>query len=97
MLIIGLLVLVGLWYAICNILVVFMYTPKAMYREMWVEQSIFGKIAANVFYAPAWLIQCLYVGLFIGFYWLVKGIALGTLWVVHRIHNGNAKALRGEF
>ena len=86
-----------LWYAICNVMVVFMYTPKAMYREMWVEQSIFGKISANLFYAPAWVIQGLYVGLFIGFYWLIKSIAMGTWWIVHRIHNGYAKALRGEF
>lgn len=86
-----------LWYAICNVFVVFMYTPKAMYREMWVEQSIFGKISANIFYAPAWVIQALYVGLFIGFYWLIKSIAMGTLWVVHRTHNNYVKAIKGEF
>lgn len=89
--------IVLLWYAICNVFVVCMYTPKAMYREMWVEQSIFGKISANLFYAPAWVIQALYVGLFIGFYWLIKSVAIGTLWVLNRIHNKYAKAIKGEF
>ena len=86
-----------LWYAICNVMVVFMYTPKAMYREMWVEQSIFGKISANIFYAPAWLIQALYVGLFIGFYWLIKVVAMGTVWVVTKTTVAYSKALKGEF
>lgn len=92
-----LLVTVGLWYAICNVMVVFMYTPKAMYREMWVEQSIFGKISANLFYAPAWVMQGLYMGLFIGFYWLIKAVAMGTVWIVTKTNMAYSKALRGEF
>ena len=85
-----------LWYALFNIYVMCVYTPKAMCREMWVEQSIVGKISVNIFCAPAWMLQALYVGVFIGFYWIVKGIAIGTLWVVHKMHNGYTKALRGE-
>ena len=91
-----LLAIVLLWYAICNVFVVFMYSPKAMYREMWVEQSIFGKISANIFYAPAWVVQALYVGLFIGFYWLIKAVAMGTVWVVTKTTMAYSKALKGE-
>ena len=49
--------LVLLAYAVANVLVVINYSIRFMWQEFWVEQKWFGKICANVFYAPAWVIS----------------------------------------
>lgn len=54
--------LVLLAYAVANILVVINYSVRLMWREFWVEQKWFGKICANVFYLPAWVISFVFVG-----------------------------------
>lgn len=47
-------VILGLW-VILNIVVVVTHSLRSMAREFWVEQNIFGKICANIFYALAWV------------------------------------------
>ena len=49
--------LVLLAYAVANILVVINYPITFMWKEFWVEQKWFGKICANIFYLPAWIIS----------------------------------------
>ena len=49
--------LVLLAYAVANVLVVVKYPIAFMWQEFWVEQKWFGKICANVFYLPAWIIS----------------------------------------
>lgn len=49
--------LVLLAYAVANILVVANYPITMMWKEFWVEQKWFGRICANVFYLPAWIIS----------------------------------------
>ena len=49
--------LVAFAYLIANILVVINYSITFMWKEFWVEQKWFGKICANVFYLPAWVIS----------------------------------------
>lgn len=49
--------LVLLAYAVANILIVANYSIRFMWSEFWVEQKWFGKICANVFYLPAWIIS----------------------------------------
>ena len=49
--------LVLLAYAVANILVVINYSIRFMWQEFWVEQKWFGKICANIFYLPAWVIS----------------------------------------
>lgn len=49
--------LVALAYAVANILVVINYPITFMWKEFWVEQKWFGKICANIFYLPAWVIS----------------------------------------
>ena len=57
--------LVALAYAVANILVIINYSIAFMWREFWVEQKWFGKICANVFYLPAWIISFVIVALVI--------------------------------
>ena len=57
--------LVLLAYAVANILVVINYPIAFMWKEFWVEQKWFGKICANLFYLPAWIISFVLVGIII--------------------------------
>ena len=91
-----LLCVVGAIYALLNVAVFILYTPKIMVRDLWVRQTWYGKIATNVFFAPAWLITAIVLGLFIGVYWLVKVIAVGTMWLIAKTTSHYHKALQGE-
>ena len=73
--------LVLLAYAIANILVVINYSLKFMRKEFWVSQKWCGKICANVFYLPAWIINfalaiivCVVYWVLIPIYKLLKGL-----------------------
>ena len=55
--------LVLLAYAVANILVVINYSIRFMWQEFWVEQKWFGKICANLFYLPAWVISFVLVAI----------------------------------
>ena len=57
--------LVLLAYAVANILVVANYSIRFMWLEFWVEQKWFGKICANIFYLPAWVISFVLVAIVI--------------------------------
>lgn len=47
-----------IFMGICNIVVLFLgHKPSDLYQEFWEEQSWLGRILANLFYAPAWLIS----------------------------------------
>ena len=58
-------ILVVLGYAVANILVVCNYPIAFMWQEFWVEQKWFGKICANIFYLPAWIMSFVLVALVI--------------------------------
>ena len=57
--------LVLLAYAVANILVVINYPIAFMWKEFWIEQKWFGKICANIFYLPAWIISFVFVAIII--------------------------------
>ena len=57
--------LVLLAYAVANVLVVVKYPIAFMWREFWVEQKWFGRICANIFYLPAWIISFVLVAIVI--------------------------------
>ena len=57
--------LVLLAYAVANILVVINYSIAFMWKEFWAEQKWFGKICANIFYLPAWIISFVLVAIVI--------------------------------
>ena len=47
-----------IFMGICNIVVLFLgHKPSDLYQEFWEHQSWVGRILANLFYAPAWLIS----------------------------------------
>ena len=57
--------LVLLAYAVANVLVALTYPITFMWKEFWVEQRWFGKICANIFYLPAWIISFVLVAIVI--------------------------------
>ena len=59
----GLEIAVLLAYALSNILVVANYPIRFMWEEFWTKQKWYGKICANVFYLPAWVMSFLLVGI----------------------------------
>ena len=50
-------ILVIAFYIGCNIYVNFNMSAKDMYEEFVVDQNTTGKIFANVYYAPAWILK----------------------------------------
>ena len=48
-------------YAAINIVTAKVMNAKEMKEEFITGQSLVGKIAANIFYAPAWLLKALKV------------------------------------
>jgi hypothetical protein len=55
--------LVLLAYAVANALVVINYSIRFMWQEFWIEQKWFGKICANIFYLPAWVVNFVLVAI----------------------------------
>lgn len=43
--------------AVCNIIVAVQYNPKQMKKKFIDGQCVVGKIAAAIFYAPAWILK----------------------------------------
>jgi hypothetical protein len=50
---------VGVFVCFCNIIVITSMTSKEMKKELVSDQCIIGKIFANIFYAPAWMLKLL--------------------------------------
>lgn len=47
-----------IFMGVCNIVVLITgYKPSDLYEEFWERQGWVGRILANLFYAPAWLIS----------------------------------------
>ena len=63
----------GLW-AILNIVVVIKYSLREMAVEFWVNQNVFGKICANIFYCLAWVVSAVLVAVVCLLGWLSFGI-----------------------
>lgn len=59
---------------ISNLAVFFIMSLKDMYRDFWEYQGWVGRLTANLFYAPAWLLKGLVYGLVLGIYWVLFGI-----------------------
>lgn len=85
------LVFLGLWVAI-NLVVVFKYTARGLYIDLWVEQTWFGRIAGNLFYLPAWLIIGLYSAVI-----LIVFFTLAVLgWLGGRMGGLASRVLKGD-
>ena len=60
-----------LGYVALNVLIVCHYSITFMWKEFWVEQKWFGKICANIFYLPSWIISFALVALVLILYVIV--------------------------
>ena len=69
-----LVILILVAYAVANLLVVWHYSIKLMWKEFWVGQKWCGKICANVFYLPAWVINFVLLVVVCVAYWVLMPI-----------------------
>lgn len=53
---IGIIVLL-VWYIFCNVAVPCILSTEEMKEDLWEDQNIIGKILANSFYLPAWILK----------------------------------------
>ena len=83
LLVLGLLVALG--WVVANILVASCYSIRFMWEEFWITQTIFGKLCANVFYAPAWVLQWVKFALVVALFWvctpIYKGLRAFVRWL----------------
>ena len=59
---------------ISNLAVFFTMSLKNMHHDFWELQSWIGRLAANLFYAPAWLLKGLMYSFILATYWILFGI-----------------------
>ena len=82
-LVLGILV-VSAW-AVANVAVATAYSIRFMWEEFWITQSPFGKLCANVFYAPAWVLQWVKFALVVALFWvctpIYKGLRAFVRWL----------------
>ena len=76
-------VILGL-FAICNLAVAFGMPLQTMYEDFWESQKVIGKITANIFYLPAWLIKGLLYVVVIALYYILWT----TYWLTMKLFSG---------
>lgn len=50
-------VTVAIFYIVCNIVMAYQFDASEMYDEIIDGQCLVGKIFANIFYLPAWVLK----------------------------------------
>lgn len=48
------------FWLFCNAVVFIKYKPKEMWQELVLDQNIVGRISANIFYAPYWVVSIIW-------------------------------------
>lgn len=76
-------IIFGLFVA-CNLAVFFGMSLKSMYNDFWANQKPIGKITANIFYAPAWVLKGLLYAAVIALYYLLWGL----YWLTMKLFSG---------
>lgn len=76
-------VIFGLLVA-CNLAVFFGMPLKSMYNDFWANQKPIGKITANIFYAPAWVLKGLMYAAVIALYYLLWAL----YWLTMKLFSG---------
>lgn len=66
-----LIVAIGILWLTPNFALVFMCSIREMWEDLWVSQNVFGKICANVFYLPAWIIAWVFTPLICILFWVL--------------------------
>ena len=61
----------ALW-GVLNVVVAVKCSMREMANDFWVDQNVFGKICANAFYAPAWVLSAVILAVVVVLYWLFK-------------------------
>lgn len=44
-------------FVLCNLCVYIGMTKKEMIEDFWINQNVAGKVFANLFYFPAWVLK----------------------------------------
>lgn len=93
--ILGILAL-ALW-GVANLIVVLNYSLKTMAQCFWKDQNLMGKICANLFYAPVWVILAVMSAVTILMTWILTPIYRMFHWlVVDFLHSLYKRAIKFE-
>ena len=88
---------VGVAWVVANFIVVFNYSFKTMVEDFWKEQTIMGKICANIFYSLAWVLLALVTAVVVLLTWVLSPIYKGFKWfVVKVLHPMYRRAIKFE-
>lgn len=86
-----------IFWGVVNFTVALIYSPKTMMRCFWKDQNLMGKICANLFYAPAWIILVVMNVYTILMTWILTPIYRVFHWlVVDLLHSLYKKAIKFE-
>ena len=87
---------VAVW-VIANLIVAANYSFKTMVKCFWKEQTIMGKICANIFYSLAWVLLAIATAVVVLLTWLLTPIYKGFKWfVVKFLHPMYKQAIKFE-
>ena len=88
---------VGVLWLVANFIVAFNYSFKTMVDCFWKEQTIMGKICANIFYSLAWVFLALATVVVVALTWVLTPIHKGFKWLVVKfLHPLYKQAIRFE-
>ena len=84
-------------WVVANFIVAFNYSFKTMIECFWKEQTIMGKICANLFYSLTWVLLALVTAVVVLLTWILSPIYKGFKWfVVKVLHPMYRKAVKLE-
>jgi hypothetical protein len=88
---------VGVLWLIANFIVAFNYSFKTMIDCFWKEQTVMGKICANIFYSLAWVLLALATAVVVVLTWVLTPIHKIFKWLVVKfLHPLYEQAIRFE-
>ena len=88
---------VGVAWVVANLIVALNYSFKTMIECFWEEQTIMGKICANIFYSLAWVLLAIAIAVVVVLTWVLTPIYKGFKWfVVKFLHPLYHKAIKFE-
>ena len=88
---------IGVLWLIANFIVAFNYSLKTMTECFWEEQTVMGKICANIFYSLAWVLLALATVVVVVLTWVLTPIHKGFNWFITKfLHPLYKQAMRLE-
>ena len=61
-------------YMVLNICIGVAYSMRKWWNVFYIDQTLFGKICAVIFYFPSWVVMILKYGIVFAFYWVMYAV-----------------------